>query len=102
MKRIVFGLLGMVASYLVIRFRKEIYDFVGRIGYLSEIEFKYKLGVGIKVGDENRLLNQIEEWILTDGNKEIFQKRRDHLLKERIGPSKLIIDTIGTFISNSN
>ncbi|MCK4663276.1 MAG: DUF354 domain-containing protein [Bacteroidales bacterium] len=59
-------------------------DFVGRIGYLDELENKYQLGFGIKTNEIDKLLNTIRELVSKDNLKEIYQERRQKMLSEKI------------------
>ncbi|HLO59595.1 MAG TPA: DUF354 domain-containing protein [Bacteroidales bacterium] len=59
-------------------------DFVGKISYLNEIENKYNLGFGIKSGNEKELFDKIDELINTPNLRDIFNERRNSLLKEKM------------------
>lgn len=62
-------------------------DFVGRIGYLNELENVYHLGVGIKASEncsEERLYKAVEEIISMPDRKEEWQARRQRMLSEKI------------------
>ena len=59
-------------------------DFVGRIGYLYELENKYRLGFGIKTSDEEKLIPTIKELLVTPDLKEEWQKRREKMLEDKI------------------
>ena len=62
-------------------------DFVGRIGYLNELENVYHLGFGIKAsedGAEERMYNIVEEILATPNLKEEWEKRRQKMLSEKI------------------
>lgn len=59
-------------------------DFVGRIGYLNELENKYKLGFGVKPDHPKKLLEVISEILVMPDYKNIFQARRIQMLKEKI------------------
>ena len=41
----------------------RINDFVGRISYLAELEDKYQLGIGVKPGDTNKLLESLSSFL---------------------------------------
>ena len=58
-------------------------DFVGEISYLEELENEFMLGYGIKTKDEPMLLPIIEK-ILNSDYKEIWKKRKEHLLENKI------------------
>jgi predicted glycosyltransferase len=59
-------------------------DFVGKISYMNEIENKHHLGFGIKAGNEEELLNKIAELSKILSLKEIYLKRKEALIKEKI------------------
>ncbi|MDD3320947.1 MAG: DUF354 domain-containing protein [Paludibacter sp.] len=59
-------------------------DFVGRIGYLRELEDVYQLGYGLKTKDVDQLYETIEMIMKMPQRKEIFQKRRMKMLTEKI------------------
>ena len=59
-------------------------DFVGRIGYLAELEDKYRLGYGIRPDKPEKLLSTIEELVNTEGLTEIFAQRRQKMLDDKI------------------
>ncbi len=59
-------------------------DFVGRIGYLDELENKYKLGYGIKTNETDKLIKTVEELLSMPNRNEIFQKRREAMLNDKI------------------
>lgn len=62
-------------------------DFVGRIGYLNELENDYRLGYGIKASEEgsaDRMYKTVEELLSTPNLKEEWQHRRQKMLSEKI------------------
>ena len=59
-------------------------DFVGRIGYLEELENKYQLGYGIKPNNVERLYTVLDELVSMPNRMEIFQERRNKMLSEKI------------------
>lgn len=59
-------------------------DFVGRIGYLADLEDKYKLGFGIKTNEEGKLYSIIKSLISTPDLKKEWQIRRQKMLSEKI------------------
>ncbi|HJV78361.1 MAG TPA: DUF354 domain-containing protein [Paludibacter sp.] len=65
-------------------------DFVGRIGYLRELEDVYKLGYGIKTKDVEDLYNTISELVTMPDRKEIFQERRLNMLSNKINFAKIL------------
>jgi len=59
-------------------------DFVGRIGYLRELEDDYKLGFGIKTNELEKLYKTVDDLIAMPDRKEIFAERREKMLSEKI------------------
>ncbi|MBO7456419.1 MAG: DUF354 domain-containing protein [Paludibacteraceae bacterium] len=70
-------------------------DFVGRIGYLRELEDKYELGYGIKASAEGsieRLCQKVEELAAMpmEQRKKLFAARREKMLSEKIDCAKYL------------
>ena len=65
-------------------------DFIGKIGYLNELENKYELGFGFKTDQSIAMLNKISELLKTEGLKEIWKQKRDRMLSEKIDTSAFI------------
>lgn len=62
-------------------------DFVGRIGYLNELENVYQLGYGIKASEEGsaeKMYQTVQEILCMPNRKEIWQTRRQKMLSEKI------------------
>jgi len=59
-------------------------DFVGKIGYLNDIENNFKLGFGIKPGNEKQLEKTIDNLLENDKLKQIWQQKRDRLISQKI------------------
>ncbi len=62
-------------------------DFVGRIGYLNELENEYHLGFGIKASEEGsaeRMYDVVRELLAMPDLKEEWQVRRQKMLSEKI------------------
>jgi uncharacterized protein len=59
-------------------------DFVGRIGYLAELEDTYRLGFGIKTTEEESLYSTIQSLLDMPNLKEEWQVRRQKMLSEKI------------------
>ncbi|MFH2108807.1 MAG: DUF354 domain-containing protein [Chrysiogenia bacterium] len=59
-------------------------DFVGRIGYLDELENKYRLGFGIRPGQPEKMLYTLKELFQTNDLRAEWQKRRERMLAEKI------------------
>jgi len=70
-------------------------DFVGRIGYLRELEDKYQLGYGIKAsaeGSVDQLCSRVEELVSMPSaeRKAVFQERRQTMLSDKIDCAKFL------------
>lgn len=59
-------------------------DFVGRIGYLRELEDVYQLGYGIKTNEVERLYKTVSELIDMPDRQKVFAERRAKMLSEKI------------------
>ena len=68
-------------------------DFVGRIGYLNELENVYHLGFGIKASEEgsaDKMYKTVDELLSMPDLKEEWQRRRQKLLSEKIDYSAFL------------
>ena len=59
-------------------------DFVGRIGYLRELEDVYQLGYGIKTNEVDRLYETVANLLKMPNRKAVFQQRRAKMLADKI------------------
>ena len=59
-------------------------DFVGRIGYLKELEEVYQLGYGFKTDEQEKLLLCLQELLLMENRAAVFQSRRQKMLADKI------------------
>lgn len=59
-------------------------DFVGKIGYLNELENNYLLGFGIRPKDKELLFQKVEELLDLEDIEALFTKRRHKMLSEKI------------------
>ena len=59
-------------------------DFVGKIGYLEELEHKYDLTYGIQTSKLDELIKKVDELLSMPDLKNIWKKRRTGMLKEKI------------------
>ena len=62
-------------------------DFVGRIGYLNELEDVYHLGYGIKAseqGSADRMYGIVRDILVMPDRKQEWQARRQRMLSEKI------------------
>lgn len=67
-------------------------DFVGEIGYLEELEHKYQLTFGIRTSDREKLFSKTKELIEQNNLRELFQLRKETMLKEKTDLSILMKD----------
>ena len=67
-------------------------DFVGKIGYLNELEDKYQLGYGIKPDHEDKLYETINTLLEMPDRKAVFQARRQEMLGEKINFATFLTD----------
>ncbi len=65
-------------------------DFVGKIGYLNDLENKYKLGFGIKSNDVELLFKRINLLLNQKDIKKEWQIKKDKMLSEKIDVAKFI------------
>ena len=66
-------------------------DFVGRIGYLKELEERYKLGYGIRPSEPETLFKRLGELLQMKDRQEVFQNRRTKMLEDKIDLSKFMV-----------
>lgn len=59
-------------------------DFVGRIGYLNDLELNYRLGFGFKSDQDEEMIEKIKELICIPDIKEIWQQKLKKMLSEKI------------------
>jgi len=82
-------------------------DFVGRIGYLRELEDKYELGYGIKAsaeGSVEKLCERVEALVTmkADERKATFAARRSKMLEEKIDCAKFLTWFIENYPSSAS
>lgn len=66
-------------------------DFVGRLGYLEELEHKYNLTYGFKTNDSENLLKKIDELLNLKDIKKLWSDKRFIMLKEKIDTTKFFV-----------
>ena len=59
-------------------------DFVGKIGYLRELEDVYQLGYGIKTNEVDRLNKVLADLVSMPNRSQVYQERRKKMLSEKI------------------
>ncbi len=67
-------------------------SFVGRIGYLEELEHKYGLTYGFPPGREKPFLDKLSELSAASGLKEIWRRRRKRMLADKIDLNRWMIE----------
>lgn len=72
-------------------------DFVGRIGYLRDLEDKYGLGFGIRPGNEKELINRLQFLLDTADLKNLWNEKRSKMLSEKIN----VTDFFVRYIANN-
>ena len=65
-------------------------DWVGKLGYLEDLEHRYSLTYGIPTGAEEKLFSKLEELLSVKDLKIEWQKRREKMLSEKADFSKCI------------
>ncbi len=69
----------------------RINDFVGRIGYLEELEEKFQLGFGIRPSEEEAIFKILDFLLNSPDISNIFLKRKEKMLSEKIDVTRFII-----------
>lgn len=77
-------------------------DFVGKIGYLQELEEKYKLGFGIKPDHPDKLVLMAEQLASDPNTEEIYKERRERMLSEKINTADFLYDYIIKFLKSND
>ena len=80
-------------------------DFVGRIGYLNELEDVYQLGYGIKASEEGsaeKMYRVVEEILSMPNVKEEWETRRQKMLSEKIDYAQFLTWFIEDYPESKN
>ena len=77
-------------------------DFVGRLGYLRELEDFYLLGYGVKTNETNKLFDTVQTLLSMPNRKQVFQERRRKMLSEKIDFAKFLTRFIEDYQYKSN
>lgn len=72
-------------------------DFVGRIGYLRELEDVYQLGYGIKTNEVERLYSTISELVTMPNRSVVYQERRRKMLGEKIDFAEYLTEYVENY-----
>ena len=59
-------------------------DFVGKLGYLEELEKRYGLTYGFRTSEAGRMYQKIEDLSNTPNLKRVWQKKREKMLSEKM------------------
>ena len=82
----------MAAEAAVLRIPSLRYsDFVGRLGYLEELENRYCLTYGIKTSEPEKLFHKIDELLSKTNLKEEWRKRRQKMLQDKIDVTAFMV-----------
>jgi len=73
-------------------------DFVGRLGYLEELEHKFDLTYGFKPTEIEQLLDKIISLLKTPNLKEEWNKRKNKMLQEKFDFSDFLTTYIEAFL----
>lgn len=66
-------------------------DFAGRISVLEELEKKYELTFGVKPSEPYKLFDKVDEILNTNNYRNVFQKRREKMLNDKINVFKFML-----------
>jgi predicted glycosyltransferase len=76
-------------------------DFVGKLGYLNELENKYQLGYGIKPDEVDRIFNIVDQLLSNKNLDNDYAERRRVMLTDKLNFSTYLIDFIEDYMSNN-
>jgi uncharacterized protein len=66
-------------------------DFVGELGCIEELEYKYNLTYGFKTNEPEKLYEKIKELLNIVDLKKIWETRRNDMLEQTIDLSEMIV-----------
>jgi predicted glycosyltransferase len=69
-------------------------DFVGKIGYLNDLEMKYELGYGFKTNQLDKMLSKIEKLVKLVNIKQIWEEKRNNMLNHKVDVNKFLYNFI--------
>ncbi len=64
-------------------------DFVGKLGYLEELEHKYNLTIGVPTDKSELLFNEIQQLLSNQNLQKDFDQRKENMLKESVDVAEL-------------
>ncbi len=74
--------------------------FVGRIGYLRDLEDNYQLGYGIRPDNEEKLYSTLDMLLSNKNKKAEWEVKRQKMLSEKINVSEFITNLIENYPKN--
>ena len=77
-------------------------DFVGKLGYLEELEHKYELTYGVKTSEPEKLYTKIETLLKMTDIKQEWQKRRKKMLADKIDVTAFFVWLIENYPESDN
>ena len=77
-------------------------DFVGRLGYLEELEHEYQLTYGVETGYPAKLYQKIDELLALPDLKKVWQNRRKKMLSQQIDVTAFMTWLIENYPSSIN
>jgi predicted glycosyltransferase len=80
----------------------RINDFVGRIGYLNELEWEYKLGFGFKPDQVKAVYAKVAELITMPDLQEVWKERRQKMLSSKINVEQFMTSLFENFPESLN
>lgn len=72
-------------------------DFVGKIGYLNDLEQKYELGYGIKPENEEELYKKVNELLTNPDRKSQWSKKLAKMLADKIAVDRFITELVENY-----
>lgn len=72
-------------------------DFVGKLGYLEEMEHKYELTYGIRTSEPEKLYSKIEELSSISNAKKLWNHRRQKMLNDKIDVTAFMVNLIENY-----
>lgn len=66
-------------------------DFVGELGYLEELEHKYRLTYGFKTSESKRMYDKIKYLLSQNNLKEQWEIRRQNMLSDKIDVTSFFV-----------
>lgn len=66
-------------------------DFVGKLGYLNELEQRYGLAFGFSTTEKERFLTKVDDLLMSEDLKNIWLKKLNKLYKDKINVSDFFL-----------